>query len=207
MKVAVDVLKDVVKDLEQLKQSLQETKPADSNDWDQFELEDVLSEFYQETLESDDVPVHEYACKIIDLVTPTPVVVPEFVAEWFEENKNDLEFSIWEYFRFWEDHDDTDDFFNWMGRSANKPTETLIRMKDGYTVEKEPKWIVRTDTGFLSFITYFYKNSYEMKTSLKKYEMETSLEKKEAIEFKEEHIAKHIAEIIGGEVLPVEEEE
>lgn len=76
--------------------------------------------------------------------------------------------------------------------------DELLSLANDYTVEKEQLWVVRTDTGFLSFVSYSYK---------KPYEIETSMEREEAIEFKEKHIAEHIAAIIAGYAVPVEEEE
>ncbi|WP_395520665.1 DUF1642 domain-containing protein [Enterococcus faecium] len=68
-------------------------------------------------------------------------VVPKFVAEWFEDNKDDLEFAIWELC--------VDSYgsaqqgmLDWIQQSENKPIETLVRMKDGYEVEKEPLYEV-----------------------------------------------------------------
>ena len=62
-------------------------------------------------------------------------VVKDFVAEWYEEHKDDLDFSIFE--ACVNLHDDcSSDFEKWFGNSENKSIETLVRMKDGYTVEK-----------------------------------------------------------------------
>ena len=78
-------------------------------------------------------------------------VVPKFVAEWFEENKDDLEFAIWELC--------VDSYgsakqgmLNWIQQSENNPIETLIRMKDGYEVEKEPLYRVKIGEGY--FVEY-----------------------------------------------------
>lgn len=72
---------------------------------------------------------------------PQKPVVPKFVAEWFEDNKDDLEFPIWELcvdsYGFKDEHG----MLNWIQQSENKPIETLIRMIDGYEVE-ESKWVV-----------------------------------------------------------------
>ncbi|EFF36646.1 phage protein, putative [Enterococcus faecium E980] len=67
-------------------------------------------------------------------------VVPKFVAEWFEENKDDLEFAIWELCV--DSYGSAEQgMLNWIQQSENNPIETLIRMKDGYEVE-ESKWVV-----------------------------------------------------------------
>lgn len=68
-------------------------------------------------------------------------VVPQFVAEWFEENKDDLEFAIWELCV--DSYGSTEQgMLNWIQQSENNSIETLIRMKDGYEVEKEPLYMV-----------------------------------------------------------------
>lgn len=76
-----------------------------------------------------------------------PVVVKQFVADWFEKNKNDLNFAIYEavahsikevgYKHY------PDGFMEWIVQSTNNPFDTLIRMKDGYKVEKEPLYEIR----------------------------------------------------------------
>ncbi|WP_270693135.1 DUF1642 domain-containing protein [Enterococcus malodoratus] len=69
--------------------------------------------------------------------------VKPYVAEWFEKNKDDLEFNIWRYIRNWNEHP-KDEFQMFMNNGPSKPIETLIRMQDGYEVEEEPKrWVVR----------------------------------------------------------------
>lgn len=62
-------------------------------------------------------------------------VVKDFVVEWYQEHKDDLDFSIFEACVSLYD-DNSNDFKKWFGNSENKSIETLIRMKDGYTVEK-----------------------------------------------------------------------
>lgn len=82
----------------------------------------------------------EHALELIkQLDEPQKPVVPQLVAEWFEDNKYNLDNYIWDYIREWEDQDHNSELFEWFGES-NNPIETLIRMKDGYEVEKEPKY-------------------------------------------------------------------
>lgn len=84
----------------------------------------------------------QYSQRVIDMMDePQKLVVPKFVAEWFEENKDDLEFAIWELCV--DSYGSTEQgMLNWIQRSENNPIETLIRMKDGYEVEKEPLYCV-----------------------------------------------------------------
>ncbi|HAA6517441.1 TPA: DUF1642 domain-containing protein [Listeria monocytogenes] len=78
-----------------------------------------------------------------DLVAPAPVLkVPQFVADWYEKNKYDLEYSIWKYIRNWDYHEE-DGFFNFMNDNDNESIKTLIKMQNGYEVEKEPLYYVR----------------------------------------------------------------
>ncbi|MHC5215220.1 DUF1642 domain-containing protein [Enterococcus sp. LJL128] len=65
-----------------------------------------------------------------------PVEVTQYVADWYEENKKNLDYKIWEYIYDFDEHD-SDDFCKWMNVSKTKPVETLIRMQDGYKVKQE----------------------------------------------------------------------
>ncbi|MCH4162359.1 MAG: DUF1642 domain-containing protein [Lactococcus raffinolactis] len=70
------------------------------------------------------------------------VVVPQCVADWFEKNEDDLSFKIWGYLINWKLQDKKSDFFRWM-KKESECIEILIRMQDGYTVEKEKKYILK----------------------------------------------------------------
>lgn len=75
---------------------------------------------------------------------PQKPVVPKFVAEWFEDNKHALDIAIFIAIRGLDEEEwpHKTDFENWLDVAENKPIETLIRMKDGYEVEKEPLYTV-----------------------------------------------------------------
>ena len=91
----------------------------------------------------------DLASELDEPVEPELVEVPQFVADWYEVNKDDLEYSIWNYIFEWKAKEDDEDidFKFWMGTVDNKPLETLIRMQDGYTVKQEPKYRVKVATG------------------------------------------------------------
>lgn len=78
----------------------------------------------------------------VTLDEPQKPVVPKFVAEWFEENKDNLDNTIFGYLVFWEERDTSSELYQWFAKSKNKPIETIVRMKDGYEVEKEPLYTV-----------------------------------------------------------------
>lgn len=91
---------------------------------------------------------------------PQRVKVKPYVAEWFEKNKDDLEFNIWRYIRNWNEHP-KDEFQLFMNNGPSKPIETLIRMQDGYEVEEEPKWVLKHQNGM-----YFTRFNEEMEPLL-----------------------------------------
>lgn len=87
----------------------------------------------------------EHALELIQQIDePQKPVVPKFVAEWFEDNKNELDLAIFIAIRGLDEEEwpHKTDFENWLDVSKNKPIETLVRMKDGYEVEKEPLYTV-----------------------------------------------------------------
>ncbi|EHO6906640.1 DUF1642 domain-containing protein [Listeria monocytogenes] len=78
------------------------------------------------------------------LLSPAQVLkVPQFVADWYEQHRHKLEYSIWGYIYDWDDQDCESDFYDFMKNDNLKPVETLIKMKDGYEVEKEPLYYVK----------------------------------------------------------------
>lgn len=90
--------------------------------------------------------------KAIDIIEqldePQKVKVKPFVAEWFEENKHNLNFAIFELCEAGKAPVDLSegltDFEKWF--YLNQDIETLVRMVDGYKVEP-PKWIVKKKNG------------------------------------------------------------
>ena len=87
----------------------------------------------------------EEAINIIEgyLDEPKKPVVPQFVADWYEENKDDLEYSIWNYMYSWDFQEDSE-FKNWFDHAQNNPLQTIINMHQfGYTVEEEKRYLVK----------------------------------------------------------------
>lgn len=74
------------------------------------------------------------------------LIVPQFVSEWYEKNKEFLEFSI--YSSTISIHEKTvaseklNEFEGWLNASANNGYEVLTHMKYGYEIEEVPMWKV-----------------------------------------------------------------
>lgn len=72
--------------------------------------------------------------------------VDQFIADWYEEHKDNLEYNIWDWMKYNLEPKKRENktFSQWLGKTVNKPVETLIKMKlYGYTVEKEKRYMVK----------------------------------------------------------------
>lgn len=84
--------------------------------------------------------------KIEQLDEPQKVQVPQFVADWYEKYKGNLEYNICDWMRYTNEFEKLENmkFSKWLGDFENDPVETLVKMKlYGYTVDKEPKYTVK----------------------------------------------------------------
>ena len=70
-------------------------------------------------------------------------VVQQFVADWYEEHKDALEFNIFDYvYRF--DQNPESDFKDWFDDLETNSIQTLVNMHQfGYEVEKEKRYLVK----------------------------------------------------------------
>lgn len=74
---------------------------------------------------------------------PQKPVVLQFVADWYEKHKDNLEYDIWEYILHWGKQQKSE-FYEWMNHANNKPFQTLANMHQfGYEVEKEKRYWVK----------------------------------------------------------------
>ena len=65
-------------------------------------------------------------------------VVPQFVADWYEKSKDDLEYNLYKFCTHFREHKLRFDLQLWFGDNDNKPIETLVMMhKFGYEVDEE----------------------------------------------------------------------
>lgn len=119
------------------------------------------------------INVDKIIAKIEQLDEPQKPVVKKFVADWYEENKDCLNYSIWQYVYNWHDQEETE-FKRWFACSKNS-FETLIGMSHyGYEIEKEAKYTVKIkavnqylvknpDEEFLGFLQSRLKSKFTRK--------------------------------------------
>lgn len=89
--------------------------------------------------------------RIIDTIKqldePQPVKVPQFVADWYEENKDDFETSLFQYiYELLKKRNDNElnEFEEWVIDENTEPFKTLVNMHQfGYEVEKEKRYLVK----------------------------------------------------------------
>ena len=72
-------------------------------------------------------------------------VVPQFVAEWYEENKDFFEFNVWDWIAFRDELEklENKEFTSWINDCEGNPIQILVNMHQfGYEVEKEKRYEV-----------------------------------------------------------------
>lgn len=96
----------------------------------------------------EDLVEKEKSLKLIKrLDEPQKPVVPQFVADWYEKNKDAFEANLYRYaynIPSVFDSAKLNEFERWFLTAGTKPFQTLVNMHQfGYEVEKEPKYMVR----------------------------------------------------------------
>lgn len=95
---------------------------------------------------------------VLDLVEkldePQKPVVPKFVADWYEEHKDDFDYRVWECI-YHDGEGEQTEMSEWICQNENAII-TLVNMHQfGYTVEKEKRYIVKVK-GVDSRTNYLY---------------------------------------------------
>ena len=74
---------------------------------------------------------------------PERPVVPQFVADWYEEHKNYFEYNLHSLCVDFHERKLQEDLHEWFNYLGNKPIETFVKMKlFGYEVQKEKLYTV-----------------------------------------------------------------
>lgn len=114
------------------------------------------------------------------------VVVPQFVADWYEENKDSFEANLYRFvcnLTSIFDGAKLNEFERWFLTAGTKPFQTLVNMHQfGYEVEEEPKYTVRVK-GINGYGQYLNKASssktYCFASEIEKYGYKTKHTRKE----------------------------
>lgn len=94
--------------------------------------------------------------------------VPQYIADWYESSKENLDYNLWNYIMDWEDTEE-DNFKRWLNNS-NKAFQTIINMHQfGYKIKEEKKYLVKliqsgqylhTDHSGETYFTAFSQSNY-----------------------------------------------
>lgn len=130
-----------------------------------------------------------YAEDLYDSFFPKPVV-PQYVADWYEEHKTSYDYELWDYLSSWEDQKE-DNFKKWIGESyeTDKPIITLVNMHQfGYEVEKEVRYTVRFKgiDGYSKYLNKDLKSQrwlFASKTELERFRTHHTRKELEAANF------------------------
>ena len=95
------------------------------------------------------------------LEEPKPVKVQQFVSDWYEENKEDFETSlfqcIYDIYKY-SKNEELNEFENWIIDENTKPFQTLVNMHQfGYEVEEEKRYLVKVK-GISGYSRYLNKD-------------------------------------------------
>lgn len=140
-------------------------KASDFIEKDKLKLKDVIARIKKLDLDSQDVWLNEilnelgsdygslkYRAgyeqgKFDSTMEHEKVTVPQFVADWYEEHKDDFEIALFrciDHIPSVYDEGDLNEFEEWIIDSETKPFQTLVNMHQfGYTVEKEKRYRVK----------------------------------------------------------------
>lgn len=125
-----------------------------------------------------------YAEDLYDSFFEKPVV-PQYVADWYEDNNGDLNGSLFIMVRLWDEKSRNSDFYRWF-RKDKEAFQTLINMHQfGYEVEKEPRYTVKMK-GIFGYSKYLNRDT---KTQTWLFASKTELER-----FRAHHTRKELEE-------------
>lgn len=103
------------------------------------------------------IPKKEVFNIINQINEPEKPVVPQFVADWYEENKEDIEYNLYKLCIDFREQKLRADLHGWFNDDNHKCIETLVKMKlYGYEVGKEKLYTARLK--LISVKKYSYIN-------------------------------------------------
>lgn len=108
-------------------------------------LKVIMSEFKQDFSHAKWREGYEQG-KLEGMVEREKVKVKQFVADWYEENKDSFEFNVWDWIAFRDEAKKLEnrEFNNWINDSRENPIQILVNMHQfGYEIEKEKQYLVK----------------------------------------------------------------
>lgn len=130
-------------------------------------LKSIMSEFEQDfscAKWREGYEQGKFEASMIPCDEPQKPVVKQFVADWYEKHKEDLEYKIWYWIKQKDGSENKNvQFIQWLHNCNNDPVETLIKMKlYGYTVEQEAKYTVKVKGKLGQYLGRYYLNNEEL---------------------------------------------
>lgn len=98
-----------------------------------------------------------YAEDLYDSIFEKPIV-PQYVADWYEDHKYNLNSEIYYLIMYWKAKERTSDFYKWFDDTKNESIKTLVNMHQfGYEVEEKKRYTVRVK-GIDGYTTHLNQN-------------------------------------------------
>lgn len=119
------------------------------------------------------------------------VVIPQFVGDFIDEMKHRNKQLPLILYGVYIEAKKVPDIFEWVWKNEKNNNAFARAWLYGYSVEKEPQWVVKDDTGYLSYLRFSIPDIYER---------ETSLDKNDAYKFNSKSKAYLIADLVTGTV-------
>lgn len=111
-----------------------------------MKLDDLIKHYETLGLNNDGVDIGYVINNLKEFRILNKPHVDQFIADWYEEHKGDLEFNIWDWIAFRDEPEKTknEKFNDWLNKGENTSIQTLVKMHlFGYEVKKETKYTVK----------------------------------------------------------------
>ena len=144
---------ELINKLKKLLTTPSEIEGYDFDDGYDFGIESAIA-----LAEELDDPVRPPEPKPLEIGKP---IVPQFVADWYEDHKGNFEIYLSELCRNFTCHRErvSDKLANWYEQLENKPIQTLVNMHQfGYEIEKEKLYTVELPNPNYGERPILYKN-------------------------------------------------
>ena len=112
-----------------------------------MKLDDYIAKLERLSNLADGVSIISLIDNLKEIKKSQKVTVPQFVADWYKEHKDDFEIALFrciDHIPSVYDEGDLNEFEGWIIDGETKPFQTLVNMHQfGYDVEKEKRYTVK----------------------------------------------------------------